>query len=168
MLDEVRTADQIRLDAQQGVAEKRIQTFRQILLWPIQLVPENNATIVEDYAAILETLGPDNPWYEIADEFTGDPKDFQQRHYSEFVTFLPPVQRLLYGSGRGKPGSVCAESPIKAFRRSDVAKIRITLSAGAAPLELDVTHIDLYFFYEIDVAILAFEVHASDLPLVTV
>ena len=101
MLDEVRTADQIRRDAQQGVAEKRIQTFRQILLWPIQLVPENNATIVEDYAAILETLGPDNPWYEIADEFTGDPKDFQQRHYSEFVTFLPPVQRLLYGSGRG-------------------------------------------------------------------
>ncbi|MBN9282309.1 MAG: hypothetical protein J0H37_08665 [Hyphomicrobium denitrificans] len=168
MLDEVRTADQISQDAQQGVAEKRIQTFRQILLWPIQLVPENNSTIVEDYAAILETLGPDNPWYEIADEFTGDPKDFQQRHYSEFVTFLPPVQRLLYGSGRGKPGSVCAESPIKAFRRSDVAKIRITLSAGAAPLELDVTHIDLYFFYEIDVAILAFEVHASDLPLVTV
>lgn len=168
MLDEVRTADQSQPEPQQGAADKRIQTFRQILLWPIQLVPANSAATIEDYAAILPTLGPNNPWYEIADEFTGDPKDFQPRHYSEFVTFLPPVQRLLYGSGRGKPGSVCAESPIKAFRRSDISKIRITLSPAATPLELDVTHIDLYFFYEIDVAILAFEVHASDLPLVTV
>lgn len=168
MLDEVRPADQSKPEPLQGVADKHIQTFRQILLWPIQLVPESSAATVEDYAAILPTLGPNNPWYEIADEFTGDPKDFQARHYSEFVTFLPPVQRLLYGSGRGKPGSVCAESPIKAFRRSDIAKIRITLAAGAAPLELDVTHIDLYFFYEIDVAILAFEVHASDLPLQSV
>jgi len=165
MLDDVRPADRSNPDALQEGADKRILSFRQILLWPIQLVPENSAPTIEDYAAILPTLGPNNPWYEIADEFTGDPKDFQARHYSEFVTFLPPVQRLLYGSGRGKPGSVCAESPIKAFRRSDVAKIRITLAAGAHPVELDITHIDLYFFYEIDVAILAFEVHASDLPL---
>lgn len=144
---------------------KRVQTFRQILLWPIHLVAENSTAAIEDYAAILPNLGPGNPWYEIADEFTGDPKDFQARHYSEFVTFLPPVQRLLYGSGRGKPGSVCAESPIKAFRRSDVAKIRVTLTAGSDPPELDIAHIDLYFFYEIDIAILAVEMHANDIPL---
>ncbi len=117
------------------------------------------------YAAILPTLGPDNPWYEIEDEFTGDPLSFQERHYSEFVTFLPPVQRLLYGSGRGKPGSVCAESPIKAFRRADVTKVRVALTPDAKPLDLDVAHVDLYFFYEIDVAILALELHADDVPL---
>ncbi len=116
-------------------------------------------------AALLARLGPDNPWHEIQDEFTGDPKSFQQRHYSEFVTFLPPVQRFLYGSGRGKAGMVCAESPIKAFRRADIAKLRVVLTPDTPAVDLKVAHVDLYFFFEIDIAILALEVYADDIPL---
>lgn len=166
MLDEVGSKSRSEAEpAPRASEDKRLGQFRQILLWPVQLVPADGDTTIEDYAAILPTLGPDNPWYEIEDEFTGDPLSFQERHYSEFVTFLPPVQRLLYGSGRGKPGSVCAESPIKAFRRADVTKVRVTLTPNAKPLDLDVAHVDLYFFYEIDVAILALELHADDVPL---
>ena len=32
-------------------------------------------------------------------EFLIDPSEFQERHYREFVTFLPHVQRVLYGEG---------------------------------------------------------------------
>ena len=100
-----------------------------ILLWPVQLAPANSDGGSQDHAAVLSKLGPNNPWREIEDEFTGDPLSFQERHYNEFVTFLPPVQRFLYGSGRGKiSGSVCAESPISVFRRSDIATVRVHLT----------------------------------------
>ena len=53
---------------------------------------------VQRHWEALETLGPDSPWSEVVDEFFCDPADFQERHYKEFVTFLPYVQRFLYGS----------------------------------------------------------------------
>jgi hypothetical protein len=117
---------------------------------------------------LLSKLGPDNPWREIEDEFTGNPLDFQERHYSEFVTFLPPVQRFLYGSGRGRlSGSICADSPISVFRRSDIATVRVQVTPGTQPLDLSVAHVDLYFFFEIDIAILALELFANDISLST-
>ena len=163
MLDEVRSETGIGSRAPE---EKHVRDFRQILLWPVQLAPANSDGGSHDHAAVLSGLGPNNPWREIEDEFTGDPLSFQERHYNEFVTFLPPVQRFLYGSGRGKiSGSVCAESPINVFRRSDIATLRVHLTRDAQPLDLSVAHIDLYFFFEIDIAILALEVFTDEIPL---
>ena len=123
MLDEVRSENQAGPEiAPRAPTAKRVGHFRQILLWPVELVPTNPEPAHHDFAAVLATLGPDNPWKEIEDEFTGDPKNFQERHYNEFVTFLPPVQRFLYGSGRAKvSGGVSSESPITTFRRTDVS-----------------------------------------------
>jgi phage terminase large subunit len=43
-------------------------------------------------------MGDASPWCEVVDEYTGDASGhFQERHYNEFVTFLPYVQRFLYG-----------------------------------------------------------------------
>src|SRR5262245_65796691 len=74
-----------------------VRHFRQTFLWPIYLLPIKADTPVQDHCSYLLHSEPGSPWREVADEFTGDPADFQERHYNEFVTFLPPVQRFLYG-----------------------------------------------------------------------
>jgi hypothetical protein len=155
----------VSFDAAPQSAEARsapeVVHFRQILLWPLHLTQTANCA-TQDHAESFARLAPGNPWFEVADEFTGDPADFQERHYNEFVTFLPPVQRFLYGQG-----SKSAGNPIKVMRRSDIAQVSVTLAPGAAPLQLNVSHIDLYFFFDIDVAILAFELFADAIPLAT-
>ncbi|RUO97427.1 CorA family divalent cation transporter [Hyphomicrobium sp.] len=170
MLDEVRSES---ISAGEGVrrtsADVGIGQFRQILLWPIELVTPTPEPVHHDYAALLSKLGPHNPWKVIDDEFTGDPKDFQERHYNEFVTFLPPVQRFLYGSGESKvAGSINAHSPITTFRRTDITAVRVVLTPGSKPVTLNIAHVDLYFFYEIDVAILALELYSDDINLAEV
>jgi hypothetical protein len=144
---------------------KQIRHLRQILLWPVHLLPLQEGVPLRQYWEHLEKSGPENPWHEVGDEF-GDPKKFQERHYNEFVTFLPPVQRFLYGQGLGKAVTRSyGESPIRAMRRTDVARVRLTLSRGDEPLEFRIIHTDLYFFFDIDIAILALEVAADDLEL---
>ena len=142
----------------------RVRQFRQILVWPLQLMPIREGEQIQEPWEILERMS-DHPWREVLDEFECAPEDFQPRHYSEFVTFLPYVRRFLYGEGRGRGGLPGAESPIRVFRRKDVKRVRMTFPDEADPLVVDIAHVDLYFFYDLDIAILAVEVHAEDLPL---
>ena len=140
--------------------------FRQTFLWPIYLLPLKADTQVQDHCAYLLHSVTGSPWQEVADEFTGEPDQFQERHYNEFVTFLPPVQRFLYGQGLGKAvGTGYGESPIRVLRRCDIAAVRVTLTAGAAPIIFKIAHVDLYFFYDIDLAALALEVSCNDISL---
>ncbi len=140
----------------------RVRHLRQILLWPVQLLPIEGD--LQYWEHLAKGTDP-SPWREVDDEF-GDPTEFQERHYNEFVTFLPPVQRFLYGQGVGKAvRRIYGESPIKTMRRTDVATARVTLSRGDKPVELRIVHTDLYFFFDIDIAILAMEIAADDLPL---
>jgi hypothetical protein len=62
---------------------------------------------------------------------------------------------------------VYGESPIRVMRRNDVKQARVTLDRGDTPLSLTVAHVDLYFFFDIDVAILAVEVYTDDIPFDT-
>jgi hypothetical protein len=147
-------------------SNQTVRHFRQILLWPIQLMPIRKDAPIQKHWELLRTVDTDNPWKELEDEFTGDPRLFQERHYSEFVTFLPYVQRFLYGEGKGTGSAVLQESSIRVFRRCDVAKVRMTFPRPhAESVTFSVAHVDLYFFYDIDVAILVVEVYADDLPL---
>jgi hypothetical protein len=144
---------------------RSVRHFRQILLWPLQLMPIHEAQIQKHWEC-LEAPGGDNPWQEVEDEFTGDPRLFQERHYSELVTFLPCVQRFLYGEARGSSPDIVQESPIRVFRRGDVARVRLTSSdPQVGSMTFEVAHVDLYFFYDIDVAILAMEFFADNLSL---
>lgn len=144
--------------------KKTVRHFRQILLWPLELMPIREGAQIQRHWELLERAGPHNPWREVEDEF-GDPDQFRERHYNEFVTFLPYVQRFLYGEGGADPGSRAGASPMRVFRRRDIAAVRLTARPGAAPLLLAVAHVDLYFFLDIDVVLLNLEVHADDLPL---
>ncbi len=147
--------------------EKRVKHLRQILLWPVYLLPLDEDAPLQDHWEHLAKPGPHNPWSEVDDEF-GDPAEFQARHYNEFVTFLPPVQRFLYGQGLGRAVSkVYGESPIRVMRRTDVQGARVTLSRGDEPIDLKVVHVDLYFFFDIDIALLALEVCTENLALET-
>ena len=144
---------------------KIVRQFRQILLWPLQLMPIREGAQIQKHWELLEQGGAGNPWGQVRDAFSCAPGDFQLRHYSEFVTFLPYVRRFLYGDAKGAGVTKRSESPIRVFRRSDVARVRMTYPDLAEPLAFDVVHVDLCFFYDIDVVILVVEISATDVSL---
>src|SRR5437773_3720452 len=143
-----------------------VRQFREIVLWPLQLMPVKEGAQIQEPWDVLAQPGGEHPWSELRDEFSCDPEQFQQRHYSEFVTFLPYVRRFLYGEGKGRGGTGAVESPIRVFRRNDLGAIRMTLPGPEVPpVTLGVAHVDLCFFYDIDVVILIVEIFGDDLPL---
>ena len=146
--------------------------LRQSLLWPLRLVPSGVADDSEHRRApwqLLRDLGDASPWREHFDEYNGGAGGFHERHYNEFVTFLPYVQRFLYGEGRADrgSGSGVSGSPMRVFRRKDIAAVRVMSRPGDAPITLQVVHVDLYFFYGVDIVLLSVEVACDDLPLAT-
>ena len=107
-----------------------------------------------------------SPWRKVEDEFVSDPAQFQERHYREFVSFLPHVQHFLYGEAyEREAGRGYGESPIYVARRGDVKGARVTLGDEAPAIDLDVAHVDLYFFHDVDIVLLTIEVAAGQLPL---
>ena len=158
-----------------------VKHFRQVLLWPLRLMPVaakgEGAVQGSRHARPWQVLrdlsqaGGASPWQEVVDEYTGSADQFHERHYNEFVTFLPYVQRFLYGEGRTlRDGAQRVEgnesdSPMRVFRRKDVMQVRVTTQPGAAPITLDIVHTDLYFFLDVDLVLLNVEVSANDLTL---
>nr|MCU0973267.1 ADP-ribosylglycohydrolase family protein [Burkholderiales bacterium] len=147
-------------------SDTMVRHFRQILLWPLQLMPIQESAQIQKHWEVLESAGPTNPWRELSSEFTGDEAIFQRRHYNEFVTFLPHVQRFLYGDGlaRGK-GGWHSESPVRVFRRRDIARAKATFRRDRPPVTFEVGHVELYFFYDIDVVLLAVEFFTDNVSL---
>jgi hypothetical protein len=146
-----------------------VRHFRQALLWPLRLKPAHGS---EGRHAkpwqVLADLGNSCPWREVVDEYTGDASGrFQERHYNEFVTFLPYVQRFLYGEGRAAMGADGAGSgsPMRVFRRSDVSTLRAVTRVGEPSVMLRVEHVDLYFFLDLDLVLLNLELSADELEL---
>ena len=141
-----------------------VQEFRQILLWPLQLLPlDVRSPLERPWDGLEQQTG--HPWHEVRDEFTGDPAQFQERHYREFVTFLPYVQRFLYGDVRDRHSDDARAAPMRIYRRDDIGAVRVTPRADSAPIEMRVVHVDLYFFYDIDVVLLNVEVAGTNLAL---
>ena len=153
--------------AERGLADPlQVRHLRQILLWPLRLIHPPGAAGKRPWQ-LIEALGDASPWREALDEYTGDASRFHERHYHEFVTFLPYVQQFLYGEGRTRR-TVCdpgAESPMRVFRRHDVAAVRVQPRNDVAPITLEIAHIDLYFFYDVDVVLLNVETKVDDLGL---
>jgi len=149
-------------------SDHTVRHFREVLFWPVQMMPltEGGSTHWE----VLAQGGVDNPWRKLKDRFQSDELDFEERHYKEFVAFLPYVQRFIYGESHkshaldDSPGG----SAIKIFRRRDVAALRVVLRENEAPIMLDVEHIELWLFDDINVAFLKVELSACDLPFADV
>jgi hypothetical protein len=152
----------------QGAAPA-VRHLRQVLLWPLRLIsaaPDDSEERRVPWRA-LRALGDATPWREQVDEFTGDAGHFHERHYNEFVAFLPYVQRFLYGEGRAtrEDDERSERSPMRVFRRHDIARVRVQPRPQDPCVTLDVVHIDLYFFYGVDVVLLNVEVAGDELSL---
>ncbi len=143
-----------------------VRQFRQILLWPVQLMPSADAGITGEHWHALDQRDA-APWARLADEFTADATQFQERHYHELTSFLPYVQRLLYGEGKADTEAATA-SPVRVYRRQDICAARVRADDGVDSQVLRVVHVDLYFFQGLDVAILVLELAGEDLPLARV
>jgi hypothetical protein len=166
MTPESTDSEAARVTARAVDTAARVRHFRQILLWPLELAPVRGGTQIQEHWAYLSELGEDQPWREFRDEFSGHPSQFQERHYSEFVTFLPYVRRFLYGEGKARGGWKAGESPIHVLRRNDIARVRMTFPGPAsAPLLFELAHVDLCFFYDLDIVILVVEIFADNIGL---
>ena len=144
-----------------------VRHFRQIVLWPVQLMPLPASESSRAHWELLDRMGSRSPWQELQDEYDDeDPEAFQERHYKEFVTFLPYTQRFLYGSTAGQESaSRRSRSSLRVYRRGDIDAVTIQLRRGGPTWRLSIAHVDLCFFADADVATVAFEMHADDLPL---
>jgi len=149
----------------QDAQARSVRHFRQIVLWPIQLITGKPKGKRDSADALFERLGGGN-WELVDDEFGVEADAFQERHYREFVSFLPHVQRFLYGDAPGSLRSLGkGDAPLRVYRRTDIAAVRMVLAPGGEPVTCRVAHVDLHFFHDVDAVILAFEFYASDLPL---
>lgn len=142
-----------------------VRHFRQTVLWPLLLVPQKETSKLQRHWEALGSIERDNAWRELIEEFQCDPQDFRERSYREFVTFLPFVQRFLYGSKVGiDPARREGEPSLRIYRRGDIRKVVITYSDGSS-LTFNVGIVDLYFFLDADIMLLAFEIFIDDIPL---
>ncbi|MDH5265699.1 MAG: hypothetical protein OEX21_13205 [Betaproteobacteria bacterium] len=140
-------------------SDKIVREFRHILLWPLQLRRLRRETGFATHWDVLRAHP--GPWREVQDNLLVEDESCQSG-YQEFVYFLPYVQRFLYGFGEADAQT---PSSLHMFRRDDIATARVRLRAADEPIDLAVERTRLVFFYDQDVAILAFEVVARDLPL---
>jgi hypothetical protein len=144
-------------------SDVRVQQVRQILLWPLQLAPLHSGGAFQHHWQALAS--PGSPWREVVDEFDEGAAVFKDEDYNEFVAFLPYVQRFLYGEGRARRSESVIGSPMRIFRRDDVAAVRMQTSADAAAVTLEVAAVELCFFYDIDIVLMKLEAHGADLSL---
>ena len=140
-----------------------VRQLRQQLLWPLRVMPQRQRQPRHSRPwELLQQWGERSPWRELVDEYAGG--TFQERHYAEFVTFLPYVQQFLYGEGR-RSRQDAADSPMRTFRRRDVKAARFVPRTGDEPIEVAIQHVDLIFFYDVDVVLLNVELVANELLL---
>lgn len=143
-----------------------VRHFRQIVLWPLQIMRDPGSKTKPE--RLLQSLAPGR-WQRVEDEFgTDDP--LNERHYREFVSFLPHVQRFLYGESNANSASATGsalngDAPMRTYRRTDVTAVRITLQPGATPLTCNIAHVDLHFFHDVDAVVLACEIETSGIDL---
>ena len=151
-----------------GIADPTIvRRFRQILLWPLQIMPADpKASPPSRYWDLFDPGHPDNRWREVEKTFGDDPDAFKERYYKEFVTFLPYVQRFLYGETPGEDTTTgYGLSPIRVFRRDDIMSVRMTFDDKTPPVTFAAETVELYFFYDVDIVIVLVEIAGDDLPL---
>lgn len=157
-----------RADARGGKqpSQPTVSHFRQFVVWPLQLVSGDGQCSEHGCHEIMDRLVSGHNWHAQEDKFGGESDLFVERHYREFISFLPHVQRFLYGDARvgdepPSPGDIC----MRVYWRTDIQSVRVVLHPGDAPVTCRVVHVHLFFFYDVDAVILVCELAADEIPL---
>jgi hypothetical protein len=140
---------------------KIVRQFSHTLMWPVQLRSlrrEAGAGVLLYWDMLKRNPGP---WTYVPDPILIE-DDSCLTGYAEFVYFLPYVQRFLYGVGDEGRG---AQSSLYIFKRDDIKRMNVRLDKESATIQLDVDRVRLYFFYDIDIALVTMNVTTQDLPL---
>jgi hypothetical protein len=143
-----------------------VEHLRQVLVWPLRLMPRASEERAPSQPWDLLMADPDSPWREVSPARDAG-ASFQERYYTEFVSFLPFVQRFLFGVGHvgGTAGEGHFTGQRRILRRRDITQVRVALRVGEAPHTLDVHNVCLHFFYDVDIVLLVMEVSTGDLAL---
>lgn len=139
--------------------DKVVREFRHMLLWPLQLRRLGPACQQKNHWDAL--AAQPGPWKRVRDNLLVDDESCHLG-YREFVYFLPYVQRFLYGFGEAESQT---PSSLHMFKRDDIASVHIRLREDSVPVEFAVERTRLIFFYDVDIAILAFEIVGHDIAL---
>ena len=57
---------EIKMNAEVNAPDTMVRHFRQILLWPLQLMPIQDNAQIQKHWEVLENSGPENPWRELS------------------------------------------------------------------------------------------------------
>ena len=108
-----------------------VRHFREVLFWPVQLMPLADGGDPAHWELLAQD-GEGNQWRRLKDRFHAGELDFEERHYKEFVTFLPYVQRFIYGESHSHV-SHDAERSAWQFGDQDIPAARgVRFAAGVA------------------------------------
>jgi hypothetical protein len=112
---EPRMVDRPGPGAAEAADAPMVPQFSEIVLYPLQLarMPGQSAAA----AKWEKLLVPGGAWRDVVDDFAGSSGAHREQHYIEFVSFMPDVQRFLYGEGAG---AAAIPAAIRVFRRHDV------------------------------------------------
>ena len=151
-----------------AAAAKRVRQFRQILLWPLQLMPLKEGNQIQRHWEVLNSA---RRGQSVA---RGRRRVHRRRRAASRSATTTSSSR----SCRTCSASSTAKAARERRRRTAPARrcacsgattsraVRVVAAAAATPpVTLEVAHVDLYFFYDIDVVLLNVEVDADDLPL---
>jgi hypothetical protein len=109
-----------------------VRQFRQILIWPLQLVPIRADAQIQKHWELLERDTADNPWGELRDEFGCDPADSRRGTTASSSPSCRTCGAFSTATRAASTAAASDESPIRVFRRNDVAKVRPEVS-GTIP-----------------------------------
>ena len=113
------------------MAEPTVKHFRLALLWPLRLLPAPGAAGPQQRPwQMLREPGEVSPWREVEHDYEREGSVFLERHYNEFVTFLPYVQQFLYGEGRSRRNGGDDDDVGRGFLKGEDAALELTLAGG--------------------------------------
>ena len=117
-----------------------VNHFRQIAVWPVQLMPVRPGQQVQRHWELLDAAGGAGAWRAVKDSGVGGTGSFSKRHYKEFVTFLPYVRRFLYGSAAGQEAATAqTDCSIHRYERNDVRRVRVSPSQIAPNISAEIS-----------------------------
>jgi len=139
---------------------KLLQHFRQILFWPLRLIPPDDdktkAYIEEKGFAeyVRGELSKTTDWCSQNDLYNRGTASDELTCYAEFVYFHPFIRRFLYGDPKNG-------NALHIYQRTDVKTVQITLR-NAQEFTFNVDRIHLYLF-DLNVTLLVMEISSTNL-----